>query len=681
MPTLYDIYKGQGKALPKTVEERFADPAFANSAKSAGITQDMYKVNANNASYNTAIAKGYGGNTPAPAVNTTSPAVTTNTAPTVESTYKTMNLGGTSTLDNQINTLADQQYKDYNAKASSVIDEDSIRKSFKDKIQTSIDAINNTYSSILASAKQKGANNLGMTRAINARSGLLGSDIGAGNESQINQLNLDQEKLIESERLAKINALENEASAGALTQIEKERMAKDKAGTDLMTALLGRKTTVASTGTRLASALLAQGFTNMNQLSPDDKARIANDYGVDEVTLTSEFEKARIAKAKEDDLANKDRYKVLGDGAQLYDTVTGKVIENTKNFAPAKTTGGAGATYNPANPVRDINDAMERIASIESAGSGDYLAVGPATSTGAKAYGRYQVMDYNIPVWTKEVLGKALTVDQFLANPQAQDAVAKAKLQEAFDTYGTWEDSASVWFSGKPLANNVAQDVTGTTVPDYLKKFSGGNTGISAEAQSYIDAIKSGRRSEKEVFDSLGSSATLEPLRTQINLGLNKQSNDSLGSEKTRQTISTIDQTIKELEGMKELSGTFRVRNPSLNFTANANTAFINTVDKLTQQLLRLDGVTLKAIFGPQISNADADTIRQIVGNALNPSMQGPAEFQTSLDDIKAGLESSKKQFNYTGAGDNSPAPASSQIVYQGVRYNVDANGELTPAN
>jgi len=27
--TLYDIYKSQGKALPKTAEERFADPAFA----------------------------------------------------------------------------------------------------------------------------------------------------------------------------------------------------------------------------------------------------------------------------------------------------------------------------------------------------------------------------------------------------------------------------------------------------------------------------------------------------------------------------------------------------------------------------------------------------------------------------------------------------------------------------
>ncbi|MEM7318838.1 MAG: hypothetical protein AAF408_07425, partial [Pseudomonadota bacterium] len=52
----------------------------------------------------------------------------------------------------------------------------------------------------------------------------------------------------------------------------------------------------------------------------------------------------------------------------------------------------APATYQP----EQFRDA---IASIESAGSGDYSAVGPETGKG-RAYGRYQVMDFNIPQWT-----------------------------------------------------------------------------------------------------------------------------------------------------------------------------------------------------------------------------------------------------------------------------------------
>lgn len=60
MSTLYDIYKQQGKALPSTVEARFADPQFAAAAQQAGITQDQYRINAGNADMNTRIASLYG---------------------------------------------------------------------------------------------------------------------------------------------------------------------------------------------------------------------------------------------------------------------------------------------------------------------------------------------------------------------------------------------------------------------------------------------------------------------------------------------------------------------------------------------------------------------------------------------------------------------------------------------
>jgi hypothetical protein len=116
----------------------------------------------------------------------------------------------------------------------------------------------------------------------------------------------------------------------------------------------------------------------------------------------------------------------------------------------------------------DIEKLSQAIAEQES--GGNYKAIGPKTAKGNQAYGKYQVMDFNIPVWTKQVLGKSMTPREFLNDPEAQDKVAVTKMNETFNKYGTVQDVASVWFSGKPInkAGSVS-DVTGTTVPQYVE--------------------------------------------------------------------------------------------------------------------------------------------------------------------------------------------------------------------
>ena len=100
---------------------------------------------------------------------------------------------------------------------------------------------------------------------------------------------------------------------------------------------------------------------------------------------------------------------------------------------------------------------------------GNYGAIGPATSKGNRAYGKYQVMDFNIPSWTQQALGYSMTPQQYLNSPQAQEAVADYKFGQLYNQYGNWGDVASVWFSGRPLAQaGNSSDVTGTTVPHYV---------------------------------------------------------------------------------------------------------------------------------------------------------------------------------------------------------------------
>lgn len=135
--------------------------------------------------------------------------------------------------------------------------------------------------------------------------------------------------------------------------------------------------------------------------------------------------------------------------------------------------GGGGALSAP--PSAGGTDYAKAIAGVESAGqpNNGYGALGPvAGPNGDRAYGRYQVMGSNIGPWTKEILGQEMTPEQFLANPQAQEAVFKGKFGQYLQKTGNPQDAASMWFTGKPLnqAGNV-HDVIGTTPQGYVAKF------------------------------------------------------------------------------------------------------------------------------------------------------------------------------------------------------------------
>lgn len=119
-----------------------------------------------------------------------------------------------------------------------------------------------------------------------------------------------------------------------------------------------------------------------------------------------------------------------------------------------------------------VMDWANAIASIESAGSGDYSALGPITAKGNRAYGRYQVMDFNIGPWTEKYLGRRLTPEEFLASKEAQDAVFAGEFGGNVEKYGNPQDAASVWFTGRPVATGGnRKDILGTTGSGYVNKF------------------------------------------------------------------------------------------------------------------------------------------------------------------------------------------------------------------
>jgi hypothetical protein len=121
------------------------------------------------------------------------------------------------------------------------------------------------------------------------------------------------------------------------------------------------------------------------------------------------------------------------------------------------------------------------ISGIES--SGRYNLVGPDNGKGNKPYGKYQVMDFNVGPWTRDALGREMSPQDFLNDPDAQDAVFRHQFGKNVEKYGSPQEAASVWFSGRPMAQaGNARDILGTTVPGYISKFNKamGNPGVNA---------------------------------------------------------------------------------------------------------------------------------------------------------------------------------------------------------
>lgn len=79
-------------------------------------------------------------------------------------------------------------------------------------------------------------------------------------------------------------------------------------------------------------------------------------------------------------------------------------------------------------------------------------------------------MGRNIPVWTEQHLGKKMTIDEFVADTIAQERLAGIIFTKRIGQRQNIHDPIAMWFSGQPLEGNLAQDITGTTVPSYVAR-------------------------------------------------------------------------------------------------------------------------------------------------------------------------------------------------------------------
>lgn len=152
--------------------------------------------------------------------------------------------------------------------------------------------------------------------------------------------------------------------------------------------------------------------------------------------------------------------------------------------APSAPGIGAPAIGSPTPLSGDLlTRAGAAIASNETGGQKDpYSYVEPTSG----ALGKYQVMPENVAPWTKQVLGRAMTPQQFLADPQAQEAVFKGIFGQYLQQSGDPSKAAAMWFGGPGVNANTGPDALGTTVAGYVQKFNDALNGGAAPSAGGI---------------------------------------------------------------------------------------------------------------------------------------------------------------------------------------------------
>ena len=164
----------------------------------------------------------------------------------------------------------------------------------------------------------------------------------------------------------------------------------------------------------------------------------------------------------------------LGSGVSGLGAMQGQAPSPSPGQAsqPANSNFGPPSMGVPQMPTGQGVAPARAVAGIESGGGGNpYTKVGNPTASGDRAFGKYGVMGANIAPWTKEVLGRPMSSQEFLANKEAQEAVFNVKFGQLQQKYGP-EGAAKAWFAGEGGMNHPDRtDVNGMSVAGYGQKF------------------------------------------------------------------------------------------------------------------------------------------------------------------------------------------------------------------
>jgi hypothetical protein len=278
---------------PKTNVPANTTPVVPSTTPVATNTQPKINTGTSSGNYNTG--------TPTPTSPTTTPPVPGSVASIM---YNGTTNPDQNAIDSANSILTNTTYE---------TDPNKIYQQNLANYQAQIDAINAMYADQLNQARIQGQGRLGSTTALNARSGLLGSDIGQANTNRQQDANTQVYNSIENERNAAIQGILSGVRSEALSIAQKNTEAR-KAGAEKTLQFLNvdKPALKAKLVSNAVKSLVAQGITDISGLSSESLNSFLTGLGVskDEFISALSSEKAASVKAAAD-LAKEKKYSFI----------------------------------------------------------------------------------------------------------------------------------------------------------------------------------------------------------------------------------------------------------------------------------------------------------------------------------------------------------------------------------
>jgi hypothetical protein len=187
-----------------------------------------------------------------------------------------------------------------NREAPTSTDKEKIREEQLARVRGQLDAIDSTTASMLAAESARATGRLGQGRSISARSGVLGSDMGARRESEIQGLNKQNEETIKGNQEAKKTMILAGAEQRAVDLIEAETN-KALKNTDTYLSFLAQKQTEARSDIK---SLAASGVA-LETLAEDEYTKLLQQSGYDKFVFDAVYNsQLPAAKKKEYEFVN-----------------------------------------------------------------------------------------------------------------------------------------------------------------------------------------------------------------------------------------------------------------------------------------------------------------------------------------------------------------------------------------
>lgn len=283
-----------------------------------------------------------------------------------------------------------------------------------------------------------------------------------------------------------------------------------------------------------------------------------------------------------------------------------------------------------------------------------------------------------------QILASGKTLDQI--NPLSIDEIARNQgvsvdsIKSAYNTLKKTQDEATKEADLKTRKAEAEIGKFGTDQANVTRTFEENKRQFGLNY-----AQKQSENDQKAKTDGLLSvseaNAAGVPYGTTKSQLINKPitANDT---EKAITQIALAKKSLKNATGLADASGdtswfTGAARalsgaRPIDNLTAETNTLRTNVLTMATDP-------SIKKFFGPQMSNADVQ-LMTAAGTTLNPELQSPAQMKEELLRLEDFINRAEKAVK-SGQTQVVNTPATSgQVYHGGVLYNVDANGEMTPA-